>query len=64
VIRAAGLEGVVAKRVDSTYQPGVRSPARVKVEFSQRQEFVIGGYKPAGDTYDSVLRASMKGCGG
>jgi bifunctional non-homologous end joining protein LigD len=32
---AAGLEGVVAKRLDSTYQPGVRSPAWVKVKFSK-----------------------------
>lgn len=29
--------------------------AWVKVKFSQRQEFVIGGYKPAGTTFDSVL---------
>jgi bifunctional non-homologous end joining protein LigD len=25
------------------------------VKFSKRQEFVIGGYKPAGHTFDSVL---------
>jgi bifunctional non-homologous end joining protein LigD len=60
VIRAAGFEGVVAKRVDSTYQPGVRSPAWVKVEFSKRQEFVIGGYKSAG-TFDSVLVGYYEG---
>jgi bifunctional non-homologous end joining protein LigD len=54
-IRKAGLEGVVAKRVDSVYDAGRRSPAWIKVKFSKRQEFVIGGYKPAGSTFDSVL---------
>jgi DNA ligase D-like protein (predicted ligase) len=55
VIRDAGLEGVVAKRLDSIYEPGKRSHSWVKVKFSERQEFVIGGYKPAGATFDSVL---------
>lgn len=55
VVRAAGLEGVVAKRMDSVYQSGRRSPAWVKVRFSKRQEFVIGGYKPLGKGFDSVL---------
>ncbi len=54
-VRSAGLEGVVAKRDDSIYEPGRRSLAWRKVKFSQRQEFVIGGYKPAGNTFDSVL---------
>lgn len=54
-VRGAGLEGVVAKRVDSVYESGRRSRAWVKVKFSKRQELVIGGYKPAGDTYESVL---------
>jgi bifunctional non-homologous end joining protein LigD len=55
VVRKAGLEGVVAKRLDSVYEPGRRSPAWIKVKFSKRQEFVIGGYKPAGNGFDSVL---------
>ena len=55
VIRSAGLEGVVAKRLDSIYEPGVQSRHWLKVKFNQRQEFVIGGYKPAGHTFDSVL---------
>jgi bifunctional non-homologous end joining protein LigD len=55
VVRAAGLEGVVAKRLDSIYEPGIRSRNWVKVKFSKRQEFVIGGYKPAAGAFDSVL---------
>jgi bifunctional non-homologous end joining protein LigD len=54
-IRGFGLEGVVAKRDDSTYRPGQRTDAWVKVKFSPRQEFVIGGYKPAGRSIDSVV---------
>ena len=55
VVREAGLEGVVAKRVDSFYEPGIRTRHWLKVKFSRRQEFVIGGYKPAGAAFDSVL---------
>jgi DNA ligase D-like protein (predicted ligase) len=61
VVREAGLEGVIAKRLDSIYEPGKRSQAWVKVKFSQRQEFVIGGYKPAGNTFDSVLVGFYEG---
>jgi bifunctional non-homologous end joining protein LigD len=43
---AAGLEGVVAKRLDSTYEPGRRSRAWIKVKHLRRQELVIGGWVP------------------
>jgi bifunctional non-homologous end joining protein LigD len=38
------LEGVIAKRVDSRYQPGRRSRDWLKVKTTGRQEFVIAGY--------------------
>ena len=38
-----GLEGIIAKRRQSRYQPG-RSGDWIKLKCSQRQEFVIGGY--------------------
>jgi bifunctional non-homologous end joining protein LigD len=41
-----GLEGIVAKRLDSTYQPGRRTGTWVKVKNVSRQEFVIGGWLP------------------
>jgi bifunctional non-homologous end joining protein LigD len=41
-----GLEGVVAKRLDSPYRPGVRSPWWVKVKNLSTREVVIGGWKP------------------
>src|SRR5581483_4920480 len=43
---ARGLEGVMAKRVDSPYLPGKRSPAWRKVKTRLRQEFVVGGWQP------------------
>jgi bifunctional non-homologous end joining protein LigD len=42
--RATELEGIVAKRVDSIYEPGVRSGNWRKVKIVLRQEFVIGGW--------------------
>jgi bifunctional non-homologous end joining protein LigD len=41
-VRSNGLEGVVAKRRDSSYKPGDRSGAWVKVRANRGQEFVIG----------------------
>lgn len=38
------LEGIVAKRVDSIYEPGRRPGTWLKIKNQQRQEFVIGGY--------------------
>jgi bifunctional non-homologous end joining protein LigD len=46
VVRERGLEGVVAKRVDSVYRPGRRTTDWVKVQNRRRQELVIGGYLP------------------
>ena len=41
-----GLEGVMAKRLDSPYEPGKRSACWVKVKNVERQEFVVGGWVP------------------
>lgn len=43
-VRAADLEGIMAKRADSSYQPGKRSPSWVKIKPRKRQEFVVGGW--------------------
>lgn len=40
-----GLHGVIAKRVDSTYQPG-RSRSWVQTMLRQTQEVIIGGWVP------------------
>jgi bifunctional non-homologous end joining protein LigD len=41
-----GLEGVVAKRLDSRYEPGGRSGAWLKIKNQFSQELVIGGWLP------------------
>jgi DNA ligase D-like protein (predicted ligase) len=46
---AKGLEGVIAKRRESEYSPGKRSPDWLKFKCVNEQEFVIGGFtNPAG----------------
>jgi bifunctional non-homologous end joining protein LigD len=42
--QAAGLEGVMAKRRDSRYEPGKRTSAWLKVKNHMAQELVIGGW--------------------
>ena len=44
--RENGLEGVVAKRLDSPYRPGVRSPDWRKVKNVRTQAVVVGGWRP------------------
>jgi bifunctional non-homologous end joining protein LigD len=41
-----GMEGVVAKRLDSAYVPGVRTDHWRKIKNVQLQEAVVAGYKP------------------
>jgi bifunctional non-homologous end joining protein LigD len=46
VAKEQSLEGIVAKRKDSPYDPGKRSGAWLKYRINRGQEFVIGGYTP------------------
>jgi bifunctional non-homologous end joining protein LigD len=41
-----GMEGVVAKRLDSAYAPGVRTDHWRKIKNVRLQEAVVAGYKP------------------
>ena len=50
-VRAHGLEGVIAKRWESKYEPGNRSDSWVKYKVDRGQELVIGGYKPGGKNH-------------
>lgn len=42
--RRQGWEGIIAKRTDSRYEPGIRSRNWLKLKIEFRQEFVVGGY--------------------
>jgi bifunctional non-homologous end joining protein LigD len=44
--RREGLEGIMAKRRDSTYEEGRRSPHWLKIKARRRQELVVGGWQP------------------
>lgn len=43
-VREKGMEGIVAKRRGSFYEPGRRSGAWLKCRLAREQEFVIGGF--------------------
>jgi bifunctional non-homologous end joining protein LigD len=50
-----GMEGIVAKRLDSIYEQGRRSPSWLKIKVVFGQEFVIGGWIPEnGEQSDRV----------
>jgi bifunctional non-homologous end joining protein LigD len=54
-VRGMGLEGIVAKRRSSIYQPGERSPDWQKLQLQRQQELVIGGYRPDGQNVDALI---------
>jgi bifunctional non-homologous end joining protein LigD len=45
-IKKQGLEGLMAKRQDSRYEPGRRSREWLKLKARKEQELVIGGWEP------------------
>ena len=64
VLRAAtelGLEGVVAKRLDSPYLPGRRSDAWRKVKPHHGQELVVGGWLPGAGRLEGRLGSLLVG---
>lgn len=60
-VRSHGVEGVVAKRADSVYQPGKRTGYWTKTRINLAQEFVIGGYIPSNLGVDSIVIGFYKG---
>jgi bifunctional non-homologous end joining protein LigD len=60
-VKAQGLEGLVARRRDSVYEPGQRSGAWQKMRINRGQEFVIGGYTIGGATFDAMVFGYYEG---
>ena len=58
---AQGLEGVVAKRLDSRYEPGRRTGAWIKVKNTLRQELVIAGWLPGEGRRQERIGALLMG---
>ncbi|AKN16243.1 ATP-dependent DNA ligase [Mycobacterium haemophilum DSM 44634] len=59
--RKHGWEGVVAKRRDSSYQPGRRSASWVKDKHWKTQEVVIGGWRAGEGGRSSGIGALLMG---
>jgi DNA ligase D-like protein (predicted ligase) len=61
-VKEHGLEGVIAKRSDSPYEPGKRSGLWQKCRLNLQQEFIIGGYTRApGDAFDALIIGFYRG---
>jgi bifunctional non-homologous end joining protein LigD len=56
-----GLEGVVAKRLDSAYQPGARSRWWIKTPLNQTTEVIIAGWKPGGGRRAGIVGSLVLG---
>ena len=60
-VKAQGIEGLVAKRRNSKYEPGQRSGAWQKMRVNQGQEFVIAGYTPSPKNFDALVIGYYEG---
>jgi DNA ligase D-like protein (predicted ligase) len=60
-VKSQGLEGLVAKRRDSKYEPGERSGAWQKMRINQGQELVIAGYTPSPKNFDALVIGYYEG---
>jgi bifunctional non-homologous end joining protein LigD len=58
---ANGLEGVVAKRLDSRYEAGVRSGNWIKIKNQFRQEVVVAGWKPGKGNRTGLIGSLLAG---
>jgi bifunctional non-homologous end joining protein LigD len=58
---AQRLEGVVAKRLDSRYRPGRRSPEWVKIKNIRTQEVVVGGWRPGKGRRENMIGSLILG---
>ena len=56
-----GLEGLIAKQLESPYRPGERSRQWLKIKNTARQELVIGGWLPGKGRRSGQLGALLMG---
>ncbi len=60
--RAAGMEGIMAKRLDRAYEPGRRSDAWRKIKIRHAQEFVVCGWLPGTGSREDTIGSLVLGC--
>jgi bifunctional non-homologous end joining protein LigD len=61
VSQSLRLEGVVAKRVDSVYQPGRRGQTWLKIKHFLSQEVVVAGWRPGQGRRDGTFGSLLMG---
>jgi bifunctional non-homologous end joining protein LigD len=59
-VKEHGLEGIIAKRADSIYEPGKRTGLWSKYRINLGQEFVVGGFTP-GNPFDALIVGFYRG---
>jgi bifunctional non-homologous end joining protein LigD len=64
VSRQHGLEGIVAKRLDSRYEPGRRTGSWIKIKNVHRQEAVVGGWRPGRGNRAGLIGSLLVGVAG
>jgi bifunctional non-homologous end joining protein LigD len=60
-VKTQGFEGLVAKRRNSRYEPGLRTGAWMKMRINRGQELVIGGYTIGSKTFDALIIGYYEG---
>jgi bifunctional non-homologous end joining protein LigD len=58
--REQGLEGALAKRLDSPYRPGRRHADWRKLAHEQQAAFLVGGYIPSGAGVERLLVGALE----
>lgn len=61
VSRQHALEGIMAKRLESRYEPGKRSAGWRKIKNIHRQEFVVGGWRPGEGNRANLIGSLLVG---
>jgi ATP-dependent DNA ligase len=60
-VKQQGFEGLVAKRRESRYEPGLRSGAWQKMRINAGHAFVIGGYTVGTTSFDALVFGYYEG---
>jgi bifunctional non-homologous end joining protein LigD len=56
-----GLEGIIAKKLDSKYEPGKRNNCWIKIKNQLRQEFIICGWLPGEGNREGQIGSLLLG---
>lgn len=59
--REAGLEGLIAKRLSSPYEPGIRSRSWIKIRHVRTTDVIVGGWVPGRGRLDGLPGALLVG---